>query len=127
MKAPHRCLALGKVPVVCNHDSYNLPLHNSHAWTDVTESWVLKALVPSLGLEAVIPGRALGGHLAQFFLANEETEAQGGEAVLSDPQQVRDRAGSHVTFSHTHAVPGFFRSFSLLADEVLLTSEGPGP
>lgn len=99
----------------------------SHAWTDVTKSQVLKALVPSLELEAVTPGRALRGHLAQLFLANEETEAQGGEAVLSDPQQVRDRAGSHVTFSHTRVLSGFFRSFSLLAGEVLLTSEGPGP
>lgn len=34
--------------------------------TDVTERWVLKALVPSLELETVISERALGGHVAQI-------------------------------------------------------------
>lgn len=35
--------------------------------TDVTERWVLKALVPSLELQTVIPERALGGHVAEIF------------------------------------------------------------
>lgn len=74
----------------------------SHAWTDVTESLALKTLDPSWEFKAITPERRSLSPF--FFFPSEETEAQGGEAMLSDPQHVnvRNRAGSHVMFFHTH-------------------------
>lgn len=101
--------------------------------TDVTERWVLKALVPSLELETVISERALGGHVAQivfffpfffFFLANKETETQRGEtALLRDLQKVRGRAGARrgCDFAIFRMLFWHLRFFSLLVVEGSLT------
>lgn len=83
------------------------------SWTDVTERWVLKVLVPGLELEAVMPEKDLRCHLAElFFFVIEEIEAQRGEAVLSESHS---KSGTELGELH-HVFPtrmlfGIFRSF----------------